>query len=85
MEVNYEALVQDQASMTRRLLDFVELLWDEACLTFQKAKRSVPAASSWQVRQPLYTSSIGRWKNYRQYLQPLIDELAKEGVPTDAA
>ena len=85
LEVTYEALVQDQASMTRRLLDFVELSWDEACLTFQKAKRSVPTVSSWQVHQPLYTSSLGRWKNYRQYLQPLIDELAKEGVPTDAA
>ena len=71
MNVSYEALIADQEGMTRRLLDFLELEWDEACLRFHENKRVVKTLSYSQVRQPISTRSIGRWKHYERYLEPL--------------
>jgi len=68
LEANYEALVQDQERQTRRLIDFLGLPWDPACLAFHRTERAVLTASAWQVRQPLYDRAIGRWKHYRGHL-----------------
>lgn len=70
-EVSYEELVTDTATWAPRLIDFLGLEWDERCLEPHRSERVVHTASTWQVRQPIYTRSIGRWKNYRQYLEPL--------------
>jgi hypothetical protein len=51
------------------------LEWDAACLNFHKSKRSVATSSSEQVREPVYTRSAGRWKNYEKYLKPLIEAI----------
>ena len=67
----YEQLVQSQERVSRELLAFCGLPWDDACLEFNKSDRPVETASSWQVRQPLYASSIGRWKHYESQLAPL--------------
>ena len=64
-----------QESMTRHLLDFLELDWDEACLRFHENKRFVNTLSYNQVRQPIYSRSIGRWKHYERYLEPLKTSL----------
>jgi len=58
------------------------LQWDPACLAFHETKRPVMTASMWQVRQPVYRGSIGRWRNYREHLGPLLEGL-KELVPDD--
>ena len=79
-EVAYEDLVADLEGQTRRLLDFVGLPFDPACLSFQDNKAAVSTASSVQVRSPLYSTSIGRWKRYGDGLKPLIDALREEGV-----
>lgn len=71
-EVQYEEMVEDQEGMTRRMLEFLGLEWDDACLEFFKVERPVMTASSWQVRQPLYKSSKARWKNYEKHLGPLL-------------
>ncbi len=71
LELNYESMVQNQEAETRGLLAFLDLQWDEACLTFHKKKRRVFTASHLQVTQPLYSSSVGRWKIYHKHLQPL--------------
>jgi tetratricopeptide (TPR) repeat protein len=76
LEVPYEALIEDQESWTRRMLDFVGLPWDPRCLNFHQTERIVMTASKWQVRQKLYSSSVGRWRNYARYLQPLQQRLA---------
>lgn len=73
MEVHYEDVVCDQENQTRRLLDFCDLNWEEACLRFHENKAAVSTASSVQVRQPLYSGSIGRWKKYGDK----IDDLKK--------
>jgi len=75
LEVSYESLVTDLESQTRRLLAFLELPWNERCLEFHKSARGVGSASRDQVRKPLYTSSIGRWKHYERHLSPLINLL----------
>ena len=66
--VDYEAMVGDQEATTRGLLEFLGLDWDPACLQFHKVERTVLTASTWQVRQPLYTRSKGRWANYERHL-----------------
>ncbi len=75
LEVQYERLVASQAEETRRILEFCRLPWDDACLRFHETERPVITASNWQVRQPMYASSAGRWHNYRRFLDPLIAAL----------
>jgi len=71
MEIHYENIVQDQENQTRQLLSFCGLDFEEACLTFHENAAPVSTASSVQVRQPLYSDSIGRWKKYGDRLEPL--------------
>jgi tetratricopeptide (TPR) repeat protein len=75
MTIQYEDLVADQETQTRRLLEFLDLPWDDACLNFYKNERVIPTASYDQVRQPIYNKSVGRWKHYEIYLQPLLKAL----------
>ena len=74
-EVRYEDLTQNPEPTIRKLIEFCGLEWDDACLNFHETERVVRTASLWQVRQPMYTSSVGKWKNYEKYLGPLIEEL----------
>jgi tetratricopeptide (TPR) repeat protein len=76
LELHYEALVADQEGQSRRLIEFLGLPWDPACLEFHRTKRAVLTASVWQVRQPLYQRSVGRWRHYARHLGPLLDILA---------
>jgi Flp pilus assembly protein TadD len=73
--IQYEELVADQETRTRRLLEFLDLPWDDGCLQFHYTRRLVQTASYDQVRQPLYTRSVGRWKNYEKYLHALMKGL----------
>lgn len=75
LEVRYEDMVQHPQTEAKRLVDFVGLEWQDACLKPQDAERSVMTASRWQVRQPIYRSSLERWRRYEPYLAPLIDAL----------
>jgi tetratricopeptide (TPR) repeat protein len=75
LSVRYEEVVADLERMARRIIDHIGLDWDEACLQFYKTERSVKTASLGQVRQPIYTTSVGRWRKYEKYLKPLIDEI----------
>ncbi|RUX30017.1 sulfotransferase family protein [Mesorhizobium sp. M7A.F.Ca.US.011.01.1.1] len=74
-ENQYETLVEDQEAQSRRLIDYLGLPWDDACLRFFDRDGSVNTPSRWQVRQPIYKSSVKRWKNYEGEIQPLIDAL----------
>ncbi|KUM24216.1 sulfotransferase [Mesorhizobium loti] len=74
-ENQYETLVEDQEEQSRRLIDYLGLPWDDACLHFFERDGSVNTFSRWQVRQPIYKSSVKRWKNYESEIQPLIEAL----------
>jgi len=71
-ENRYEELVTDQAKQSHKLIEFCGLDWEDSCLDYFRHKRDVKTASNWQVRQPIYDSSVGRWKNYAKYLEPLM-------------
>jgi hypothetical protein len=78
LEVPYEGLVDDLESWSRRAVAFLGLDWDNACLAFHENKRPVFTKSLWQVRQPLYRDSVGRWRRYARHLGPLFDGLGLE-------
>jgi tetratricopeptide (TPR) repeat protein len=71
LEVPYEELVADQVAWTHRILDFLELEWDDHCLSFDKTERSVNTNSAWQVRQKIYSRSVQRWRHYERFIGPL--------------
>jgi tetratricopeptide (TPR) repeat protein len=70
-DLSYEELVTDQEGQTRKLLDYCNLSWDDACLDFHKTRRIVKTVSKTQVRRPIYKDSVKLWKKYEKQLEPL--------------
>jgi tetratricopeptide (TPR) repeat protein len=75
LEIQYESVVADLEGQSHRLIDFLGLPWDPACLEFHRAQTTVLTASVWQVRQPIYSRSVGRWRHYERHLGPLLESL----------
>ena len=73
--VAYEDLVADFEAETRRLLEFLDLPFSASVLAFHKTKRIVKTPSASQIRQPIYSTSVDRWKKYRKHLGPLLTQL----------
>ena len=80
MEIHYEDIVFDQEKQTRKLLDFCGLDFEQVCLDFHQNTAPVSTASSVQVRKPLYSGSIGRWKKYGHTVDKLRDVLGDLAV-----
>jgi tetratricopeptide (TPR) repeat protein len=74
-EVDYENLVQDTDAQARKLIEYCGLEWEPQCLDFHTTKRAVKTASVTQVRQPIYKTSVERWRSYSDQLGPLFDAL----------
>ncbi|MDA1023613.1 MAG: sulfotransferase [Proteobacteria bacterium] len=74
-DLDYEALVAEPEPVMRGMLEFCDLTWQDACLDFHKTDRPVRTASAGQVRQPLYTSAVKRWKRHEEQLTPLLNAL----------
>ena len=68
LEVNYEKLIADREAVTRQLIDFARLDWHDACLQPERNQRTVATASLWQARQPVYRTSVERWRHYEPWL-----------------
>lgn len=85
LEVQYEDLVDDLEGQARRLVEYCGLAWDERCLSFHRTDRAVRTASVSQVRQPIYRSSLQRWRRYEKYLGPLIEALGELPAPAAGA
>jgi hypothetical protein len=75
MQLSYEDLVGDTERVLRTLLDFLDLPWNESCLDFHRQKRAVHTVSAGQVGQPVYTTSVARWRRFQMHLKPLLDIL----------
>jgi len=82
-ELTYEELVFDLDGVVRSLLDFCGLNWDSRCVQFHKSQESSTTASAAQVRQPVYQSSVNRWKTYKTQLSSLQEKLGSLGVEFD--
>ena len=78
LEVEYESVVDDLEGQARRMIAFLGLPWDPACLEFHRTKRPVRTASVNQVRKPIYRGSVGRWREHAAYLGPLLKALGVE-------
>ena len=76
----YEAMVADLETAAQNLVSFLGLPWDERCLAFHEHERAVQTPSRWQVRQPVYATSVGRWRHYETEIGALADT-AQEDAP----
>jgi hypothetical protein len=92
LDVRYEDVVARQEDQTRRLLDFCGLDFEEGCLRFHETDRAIATASSEQVRQEIYLSSLDAWRPYEPYirdliepLQPVLDSLPADQRPADTS
>jgi tetratricopeptide (TPR) repeat protein len=83
LEVQYEELVADFENYARRIIEFCGLDWDPRCLAFYETQRPVRTASVLQVREPIFTRSIGRWREYELWLGPLMDALGVDPAGTN--
>ncbi len=77
LEISYENLIADTDRWTREIIDFCGLEWDDGCLEPHKSGRVAESLSYDQVRQPIYDSSVGRWRRFEAHLGPLREELAR--------
>ena len=80
--IHYENLVADTEGEARRLLEYCRLPWEDACLRFHENRQASTTASALQVRQPVYSSSIGKWRNHAHQLEPLRRRLEDAGIDT---
>lgn len=72
-EIDYEALVADKEAVTRQVIEFCGLPWDDACLHHDQKTTAVTTPSRWQARQPIYTTSVEKWRNYGPWLGGLLE------------
>ena len=80
LSVEYEKLIVDTEPLTREILTHCGLEWQDACLSHHQQEAAVATASAIQVRQPIYTTSIQKWKHFETELGPLRERLARGGV-----
>ncbi|MBV8307752.1 MAG: tetratricopeptide repeat protein [Gammaproteobacteria bacterium] len=73
LEVPYEGLIDDPELWSRRMVEFLGLPWDPACLDFHRTDRTVTTLSKWQVRQPIDRSRVARWRHYEKFIAPLLE------------
>ena len=83
LDLDYEALVMDQEGMSRSLLAHCGLGWEEACLAFHRNSAPSATASAVQMRQPVYSTSVGKWRHYARQLEPLRARLEAAGIDTN--
>jgi hypothetical protein len=84
LEVHYEDVVADLEGQARRIVAHCALPWEDGCLAFHRLHRPVQTASAIQVRQPLYGSSVGRWRHYASELEPLLEALGVDSASPSA-
>jgi hypothetical protein len=77
LDVRYEDVIQDIEGQARRIIDHCGLEWNDRCIDFHRTDRPVKTASAVQVRQPLYRSSIEKWRRYEDMLVPLLRALER--------
>lgn len=82
-DISYENIVADLETEARKLIDFIGIEWEAACLSFYENKKSVRTASATQVKKPIYNSSIEKWRVYEKHLGPLIEALESSKTTDD--
>ncbi|MEM6606530.1 MAG: sulfotransferase, partial [Pseudomonadota bacterium] len=83
LDISYEDTARNLEQNARTLIDFLELPWEDACISFHEQSGAVTTASSVQVREPAHTRSVGRWHRYESALRPMREVLEREEIPLD--
>ena len=83
LRVQHEDVIDDLEGQVRRLLDFCGLPFEDACVEFHRNERAVRTASSEQVRQPIYRSSLAQWRHYEAHLEPLKRVLGPVAIDSE--
>ena len=78
LRVQHEDVINDLEGQVHRMLDYLNLPFEEQCISFHENRRSVRTASSEQVRKPINTDGVGKWKSYAKDLQPLAHALGHD-------
>ena len=76
-------MIEDTETYARRLIDHVGLEWDPNCLNFHQTKRPVRPASQTQVREPIYKTSVAKWRSYERQMAPFVEEMNRLGHTFD--
>ena len=84
LTIQYEDLVENTEFVSRKMIEHIGLDWEDNVMKRETSQKSVKTLSAWQVRQPVYQSSAGRWRNYEKHLTELIDVLGEEAVDYEA-
>jgi len=79
-DVRYEDVIEDSLGESRRLLEHLDLSWEDDCESFHVSEHAATTGSASQVRKPVYGSSVGKWRNYERQLEPLRLALEKSGI-----
>ena len=80
LDVDYEDTVADTESQAKRIIDFCGLNWDPSCLDYQTTKTSITTASAAQVRQPVYNSSVEKWRNVEDQFELVVQKFKAAGI-----
>jgi hypothetical protein len=83
LDVDYESLVHNQETESRRIIEWVGLEWESACLDFHQSTTPAATASASQVRQAMYSTSVGNWRHYEKQLAPFVNRLREHGIAVD--
>jgi tetratricopeptide (TPR) repeat protein len=83
LDVDYESVVMDPEGSARRIIDYLDLDWEQGCLEFHRRRGVAATASAAQVRRPIYSSSVGLWRKYERQLAPLAGKLHERGIGVD--
>ncbi len=83
-QVHYEALTSDQRSITKSLLNACGLEWEESCMAFHELPTAITTASAIQAREPMYTSSVGKWHHFKEELRPVYERIEEAGIDPEA-
>ena len=78
--IDYESMVEDPQRQTSRLLEHCGLPWNEKCMNFHANARAVHTPSKWQVRQPMYSTSVQKWRRFEKHLEPIAEQIRLEMV-----
>jgi tetratricopeptide (TPR) repeat protein len=78
--IAYEDIASDFSTQARRLIDYLELPWEDSCLDFHRQDAAVTTASAVQVREPVHTRSIGRWRRFEARLEPMRRAFEEAGI-----
>ena len=77
LDIDYGSITNNIESVAKLMISYCNLDWQEQCIEFYKSERAIHTSSSWQAKQPIYNTSLDRWRKYEDYIPELIDNFSE--------